>query len=84
MYRWRQELDSLGHADRMKKFMSKRMSFLFNHPGVYTGTLRMAKMMNWMPRCLVNSKMNPWAYGHEMMKFPRKPFHEMIKEELKD
>ena len=43
IYRWRQELDSLGHSDPMKKFMSKRMAFLFNHPGVYTGTLRMAK-----------------------------------------
>ena len=33
VYRWRQELDSLGHADPMKKMMSNGMSFLFNHPG---------------------------------------------------
>ena len=79
IYRWRQELDSLGHSDPMKKFMSKRMAFLFNHPGVYTGTLRLAKAVNWMPKCLVNSKLNPWAYGHKMMKFPKNSFHRLWK-----
>ena len=83
IYRWRQELDELGHADAMKKFMSKRMAWMFNHTGVYNGALSMAKMMNWMPGWILNSKMNPWAYGHEMMKFPKKSFHKIWKK-MKD
>jgi L-lactate dehydrogenase complex protein LldF len=80
IYRWRQELDSLGHADSMKKVMSQGMSFLFNRPAVYTGALRLAPMANWIPVPLMNLKLNPWAYGHEMMTFPKKSFHQLWKE----
>ena len=79
VYRWRQQLESLGHANRMKKMMSKGMSYLFNHPKVYTSTLRMAPMANWVPGPLMNLKLNPWAYGHKMMKFPKKSFHQLWK-----
>ena len=81
VYCWRQELDSLGHADKMKKMMSGGMSFLFNHPALYTTALRLSPMVNWLPGPLVNMKVNPWAYGHEMMKFPKKSFHKIWKEE---
>lgn len=81
VYRWRQELDSLGHADPMKKMMSRGMSFLFNHPALYTGALRLSPMVNWVPGPLINSGLNPWAYGHQMMKFPKKSFHQLWKEE---
>ena len=80
VYRWRQELDSLGHADPMKKMMSNGMSFLFNHPALYTNALRLSPMVNWVPSPLINLKLNPWAYGHEMMKFPKKSFHQLWKE----
>lgn len=84
IYRWRQELDSLGHADPMKKAMSNGMSFLFNHPALYTTALRLSPMVNWVPGPLINMKLNPWAYGHEMMTFPKKSFHELWKKELKN
>ena len=80
VYRWRQELDSLGHADPMKKMRSNGMSFLFNHPALYTSALRLSPMVNWVPSPLINLKLNPWAYGHEMMKFPKKSFHQLWKE----
>ena len=80
VYRWRQELDSLGHADPMKKMMSNGMSFLFNHPALYTSALRLSPMVNWVQSPLINLKLNPWAYGHEMMKFPKKSFHQLWKE----
>ena len=80
VYRWRQQLESLGHADPMKKMMSMGMSFLFNRPVVYTGALRLSPMVNWVPAPLMNLKLNPWAYGHQMMKFPKKSFHELWKE----
>jgi len=80
IYRWRQELDSLGHADPMKKMMSMGMSFLFNRPAIYAGALRLAPMANLVPAPLMNLKLNPWAYGHEMMTFPKKSFHQLWKE----
>lgn len=80
IYRWRQELDSLGHADPMKKSMSKAMSAVYNHPKLYTGALRCSPMVNWVPSPLLNIKLNPWAYGHKMMTFPKKSFHQLWKE----
>lgn len=80
VYRWRQQLDALGHADPMKKMMSQGMSYLFRHPSVYTGVLRLSPMVNWLPAPLVRMKLNPWAYGHQMMKFPAKSFHQLWKE----
>ena len=80
IYRWRQQLESLGHANASKKMMSQAMSYLFNHPAVYTGVLRLSPMANWIPAPLMNLKLNPWAYGHQMMKFPPKSFHQLWKE----
>jgi len=75
IYRWRQEWPA-----PMKKVISAGMSYLFNHPGVYTSALRLAPMANWIPGPLMNLKLNPWAYGHKMMKFPKKSFHQLWKE----
>ncbi len=80
VYRWRQQLESLHRADPMKKAMSQGMSVLFNHPSLYAGVLRLSPMVNWVPRCLTNLPLNPWAYGHEMMTFPKKSFHQLWKE----
>ena len=82
IYRWRQELDSLGHADRMKKLMSGGMQFLFSHPALYVNTLKMGKIANHMPGWLVNCKLNPWAAGHEMFEFPKESFHALWKKGL--
>ena len=79
VYRWRQQLDSLGRADEMKKFMSGGMSLLFNHPLFYKLALRLSPLVNWLPSSLLNSRFNPWASGHKMMKFPKKSFHELWK-----
>ena len=80
VYRWRQQLDTLGKADAMKKTMSRGMSLLFNHPKLYTSALRLSPIVNWMPGFVVQSSLNPWAYGHQMMKFPKKSFHELWKD----
>jgi len=80
IYRWRQQLDTLGKADPMKKYMSVGMGFLFGHPQVYTGALRLSPMVNWLPGPLLQNSLNPWAYAHQMMKFPSKSFHQLWKE----
>ena len=84
IYRWRQQLESLGHANTMKKMMSGGMSFMFGHPKVYTAMLRIDRVVNWMPGPLVNIKLNPWAYGHTMMTFPKKSFHGLWKDIQKE
>ena len=63
--------------------MSSGMSYLFNHPALYKSALRMSPAVNWVPAPLMNLKLNPWAYGHKMMKFPKKSFHKLWKEEKK-
>ena len=83
VYRWRQQLESLGHANKMKKMMSGGMSYLFNHPKVYKTALRLSPAVNWVPAPLMNLKLNPWTYGHKMMKFPKKSFHQLWSKELR-
>jgi len=83
VYRWRQQLDSLGKADKMKKAMSQGMGFLFGMPAAYKAALWMSPIVNWLPGMLLNSVLNPWAYGHRMMHFPKRSFHEIWSKELK-
>lgn len=80
IYRWRQQLDSLGCADPMKKAMSKGMSVLFGHPSLYENALKMTPVINALPSALVECGLNPWAAGHKMMRFPKKSFHQLWKE----
>ncbi len=80
IYRWRQRLEAIGQANAMKKLMSQGMTILFNHPALYTATLRLSPAANWLPSALMNSALNPWARGHQMMKFPKKSFHALWNE----
>lgn len=79
IYRWRQNLDSLGKADPMKKAMSAGMEYLFGHPGLYSTSLRFAPLANHQPRLLMYNKLNGWGIGHEMPEFPRESFQTMWK-----
>ena len=80
IYRWRQRLEAIGQANPMKKLISQGMTILFNHPALYTATLRLSPAANWLPSALMNSALNPWARGHQMMKFPKKSFHALWNE----
>ena len=80
IYRWRQRLEAIGQTNAMKKLMSQGMTILFNHPALYTATLRLSPAANWLPSALMNSALNPWARGHQMMKFPKKSFHALWNE----
>jgi L-lactate dehydrogenase complex protein LldF len=79
IYRWRQDLDSLGKADRIKKFMSKGMRFLFRHPVLYRTVLKMTPVINHLPRILVYNKLNAWGYGRELPDFAGESFTSMWK-----
>ncbi len=81
VYVWRQQLDSLGKADPLKKFMSEGMKVLFTHPALYNTTLRFAPLANYVPESFTHfSNLNPWGLGHTKPEFAKEPFHQLWKE----
>lgn len=83
IYRWRQTLDSLGKADRIKKTISSGMQFVYEHPALYAASLRVAPVVNHLPEWLTDVHINAWAQGHAMPVFAKKSFHRLWKEEQK-
>lgn len=79
IYKWRQNLDSLGKADKMKKVMSGGMKFIFNHPSLYNTGLKFAPLINISPRFLVYNGLNEWGKGRELPKFASTSFTELWK-----
>lgn len=84
IYKWRQQLDSMHHADPIKKTLSAGMKVMFEHPSLYTSALRLAPVANILPSGLTGMVMSPWCDGHDMPVFAKKSFHQIWKEELKD
>lgn len=83
IYRWRQDLDSLGVANKQKKMMCKGMEMVFESPRLYNAATSMAHLANHLPPFFLNNGINPWAYGHKMMKFPKEPFHKEFEKKEK-
>lgn len=79
IYKWRQNLDSLGKADRMKKTMSGGLKFLFTHPSLYNAVLPMAPIINRMPRFMVYNGLNDWGKGRDLPQFAKESFTSMWK-----
>jgi L-lactate dehydrogenase complex protein LldF len=73
-------LDDFGTANSQKKLMCRGMSMLYGSPGLYNFGTSLAHWANLIPSLLTNCGLNPWADGHKMMEFPKKPFHEIIKD----
>jgi L-lactate dehydrogenase complex protein LldF len=80
IYLWRQQLDDFGTANPQKKLMCRGMSMLYGSPGFYNIATSLAHWANFIPSPIINCSINPWAEGHKMMQFPKKPFHELFKE----
>ena len=79
IYLWRQDLDKLGKADRMKKVMSGGMEFMMNRPSIFNMALKWAPLVNGVPRFLIYNGLNDWGKGREMPKFAKESFNEMWK-----
>ncbi|MDR0940457.1 MAG: lactate utilization protein [Mediterranea sp.] len=79
IYRWRQQLDSLGRANGAKKAMSAGMAFLFDHPALFNAALKMAPIANKLPRPLIYNGLNAWGKGRELPPFATTSFAEMWK-----
>lgn len=81
VYVWRQSLDRLDKADKLKKVMSTGMKVLFNSPSLYTTALRFAPLANYVPESLTHfSNLNPWGIGHTKPEFAKKSFHQIWRE----
>lgn len=84
IYLWRQKLELLGEANKQKELMCKGMDKVFDSEKLYDKLSEMAHFVNHIPGFIINSPLiNPWAYGHKMMKFPPKPFHTLFEETQK-
>lgn len=79
IYRWRQDLDSLGKADPMKKVMSKGMKFLFERPALFRTSLKFAPIVNILPRFMLYNGLNDWGKGRELPQFANESFSSMWK-----
>jgi len=75
IYRWRQQLADFGTANPQKKLMCRGMGLLYGSNVLYNIGTSLAHWANYIPSPLLNSGLNPWAEGHTMMEFPKKPFH---------
>ena len=80
IYKWRQKLVEFGTANPSKKMMSGAMKMMFGSNFMYKSATAVSPIVNILPHGLVHSGINPWAEGHEMMKFPKKPFHSIFKD----
>ena len=79
IYKWRQNLDSLKVADKTKKIMSGGLKVLFNHPSLFRTGLRLAPLINHMPRFILYNGLNDWGKGRELPKFAKESFSTMWK-----
>ena len=84
IYHWRQELEGFGTENKEKKYMAVGMTALYEHPTVYNIATRSAHIANIVPQKLMDIKLNPWSVGHDMPRFPKKPFHELYKQMMEE
>lgn len=79
IYLWRQQLDSLDKADKMKKTMSRGMKLIFDSPALYNTALKFAPLANHAPRLAVYNCLNAWGKGRELPEFAKESFQTMWK-----
>lgn len=74
IYRWRQGLNSMGKADPLKKTASIGLKFTFQRPGLYNTMLKMAPVVNKLPRFIIYNGLNDWGKGREIPRFANESF----------
>jgi len=79
IYKWRQDLNSLHVADPTKKLISNGLKYLFTKPALYNTTLKMAPIVNVMPRFMLYNGLNEWGKGRELPVFAKESFTELWK-----
>ncbi|MCS7473688.1 lactate utilization protein B [Myroides odoratimimus] len=78
IYKWRQDLDSLGKANSSKKLISTGMQFLFTHPALFRTSLKFSSLAKYAPRSLTFG-LKEWEDGRNLPNFAKESFTEMWK-----
>lgn len=76
IYRWRQQLDRLGVANKEKKMMSMGMKFIMEKPKLFNTALRFAPVANSLPRFMLYNSLNAWGKHRELPKFAKQSFND--------
>lgn len=79
IYKWRQDLDRIGRANKQKKLMSAGMQYLMERPVLFNTALKFAPLVNHMPRFMVYNAVNAWGKGRELPTFAKESFNELWK-----
>lgn len=79
IYKWRQELDGLKVADKVKKKISIGLKFLFARPALYNTAVKAGRMLKYVPRSLLYNDLNDWGKGRELPEFAKESFTSLWK-----
>lgn len=79
IYKWRQDLDGIGKADKTKKLISGGMKFLMERPKLFDTALRMSPIINKLPRFVKYNNLDAWGKGRELPEFAKESFNEQWK-----
>lgn len=74
IYRWRQTLPKIGKSPFSKKMISNGMNFVMKRPKLFNTSLKMAPIVNSLPRFMVYNNLNDWGKGRELPKFKKETF----------
>lgn len=83
IYVWRQKLDPMGKANKEKKMMINAMTPILNSPSLFNSAIRMAPIVNSLPRPLKYNKLNAWGEHRELPKFAKQSFNSWWKKNHK-
>ena len=78
IYKWRQELDSIGKASTAKKVISHGLKFVFTHPKLYNLGLKFAPLAKYLPASYIYG-LKQWTKGRDIPSFSSESFTEMWK-----
>ena len=84
IYIWRQKLDGFGKADPKKKVMCQGIKYLMDRPKLFHSALKMAPMVNSMPRFMLYNGLNDWGKERELPKFAKQSFEAWWKKSQKE
>ena len=84
IYTWRQELEQFGTENKEKRYMAEAMRRVYGSYTIYDAMVKKASLVNYVPQKLMDIKLNPWAVGHTMPHIPKKSFHEIYRQAMKE
>ena len=83
VYLWRQQLDSLGLANPVKKGIVKVLNTALRNPGIFHFCVRAGRLGEKIaPRGLLYCGANAWGHDRELPEFTSRTFEQIWKEEL--